>query len=97
VEEKVNVAEAKRRFSELLARAAYKGERFIITRRGKPMAALVDLHQLEPTENHASPSGIAAGLLGAAGALAEGEDLEEIMREVVRARQSRTPRPVTLH
>ena len=37
----VNVAEAKRRFSDLLARVAYGGETVLVTRRGRPMARLV--------------------------------------------------------
>lgn len=37
----VNVAEAKRQFSDLLGRVAYRGETVVITRRGKPMAKLV--------------------------------------------------------
>lgn len=37
----LNVAEAKKRFSDLLSRVAYKGESVLITRRGKPMAKLV--------------------------------------------------------
>ena len=39
--ESVNVAEAKRRFSDLLGRVAYGGETVVITRRGRPMAKLV--------------------------------------------------------
>jgi prevent-host-death family protein len=37
----VNVAEAKRRLSDLLGRVAYGGETVLITRRGRPMARLV--------------------------------------------------------
>jgi len=37
----INVAEAKRQFSDLLGRVAYRGETVVITRRGKPMAKLV--------------------------------------------------------
>jgi prevent-host-death family protein len=37
----VNVAEAKKRFSDLLGRVAYGGETVLITRRGRPMARLV--------------------------------------------------------
>lgn len=36
----VNVAEAKRHFSDLLGRVAYAKETIVITRRGKPMAVL---------------------------------------------------------
>jgi prevent-host-death family protein len=39
--ESVNVAEAKKRFSDLLGRVAYGGETVVITRRGRPMAKLV--------------------------------------------------------
>jgi prevent-host-death family protein len=94
--EKINVAEAKKRFSELLARAAFNGEHFIITRRGKPMAALVDLEQLARVEGHAIESDAATGLLGAAGALADHMTFEDIMRDVVRSRESARPRPVDL-
>jgi prevent-host-death family protein len=37
----LNVAEAKKQFSDLLGRVAYGGETILITRRGKPMAKLV--------------------------------------------------------
>ncbi len=50
----VSVAEARERFSEIIALVAYKGERFVVERKGKPMAALVsleDLALLEQTEN----------------------------------------------
>jgi prevent-host-death family protein len=40
---RVNVAEAKRHFSELLGRVAYGKEIITITRRGKPMAKLVPI------------------------------------------------------
>lgn len=45
--ERVNVAEARKQFSELVARVAYTGERVIIERRGKPMMALVSMADLE--------------------------------------------------
>jgi prevent-host-death family protein len=37
----VSVAEAKKHFSDLLGRVAYRGERITISKRGKPMAVLV--------------------------------------------------------
>ena len=37
----LNVAEAKKHFSEILARVAFGGEIVLITRRGRPMAKLV--------------------------------------------------------
>lgn len=36
----ISVGELKRRLSEVVARASYAGETFVITRRGKPVAEL---------------------------------------------------------
>lgn len=44
----LNVAEAKKRFSELLGRVTYAGEAVLITRRGKPMAKLVPVADAPP-------------------------------------------------
>lgn len=44
--ETINVAEAKSRFSELISRAA-AGERIIIQRRERPVAALIGVEELE--------------------------------------------------
>ena len=40
-------AESKDRFGELLGRAAFGGERIVITRFGKPVAAFIGLRDLE--------------------------------------------------
>lgn len=47
--ETINVAEAKGRFSELISRAA-SGERFMIQRRERPVAALIGVAELERLE-----------------------------------------------
>ena len=70
ISEKMNVAEAKKKFSELLARTAYNGERFIINRRGKPMAALIGLDDLALLEEHKHSTEKPQSLLAAAEALA---------------------------
>ncbi len=57
---KVTVAEAKSHFSELIAKSAYKRERFIITRRNKPVAALVSLDDLRIIEQHEERCGLAS-------------------------------------
>ena len=43
----VSVAEARRRFSDLLKRVAYGGQTVVIGSRGKPQAALVSIDELE--------------------------------------------------
>ncbi len=87
----VSVAEAKARFSDLMARAVHRGERFLIARRGRPMAALIsvaDLERLEQTERAQGP-----GLAAALGALADFPEYIEALEEIVRDRQKEIPRP----
>lgn len=89
----LGVGEAKKRLSELMSRAAYRRERFLIERRGKPMAALVsadDLRWLE--EEPVSPR----GLLAAAGAWADFEALDDVLADIYRQREMSQDRPVTL-
>ena len=43
---RVGIAEAAKRLSELVNRAAYGGERFVLTSRGRPKAALIPLEDL---------------------------------------------------
>jgi prevent-host-death family protein len=47
--ETIKVAEAKSRFSELISRVV-AGERFIIQRRERPIAALIGMAELERIE-----------------------------------------------
>jgi prevent-host-death family protein len=86
--ESLGTAEAKRRFSELVDRVG-KGERFLISRRGRPAVALVppaaELFKL-PAK---SPSGLAA----LAGALAEWDELDEVVTEIYAGRRTSTDRP----
>jgi prevent-host-death family protein len=44
------VAEARGRFADLVSRVAYRGERVVITRHGKPLAALIPADDLELLE-----------------------------------------------
>lgn len=78
----IGVAEAKRHFSELLDRVA-AGERLVISRRGRPAALLVP-----PTgELYEASSPAPVGLASVAGALAEWEELEEVVDEIYAARR----------
>ncbi len=56
----VSVAEAKSHISELIAKSQYSHERFIITKRNKPVAALVSLDDLKILEQHEEKQGLAA-------------------------------------
>jgi prevent-host-death family protein len=50
--EKINMSEAKSRFSEFLSRAA-SGERFVILRRERPLAAIIGAGELDRLERSA--------------------------------------------
>lgn len=91
----LNVAEAKKRLSELMSRVAYKGERFVIQRRGKPMVALVspeDLQRLGVQQE--APRGLLAAL-GAWGDVPD-KDIEQVIADIYKAREKDTGRPVQL-
>ena len=81
----VNVADAKRRFSDLLGRVAYGRETIVITRRGRPMAKLV------PIEAESENKGLAA----LRGWLADDDPFFEIMSEIEAARKRHRPRALT--
>jgi prevent-host-death family protein len=75
----MTVAEAKNRFSDVLRRAEYGGERVIVERHGKPVAAIVsteDLRRLEAAED-------AADLRDAQTALAEATQKGTVPLETV--------------
>lgn len=78
----VGVAEAKKRFSDLLGRVAYGHERIAILRRGKPMAYLVPA--LESAE----------GLGSVKGWLSSQDPFFHHIQDVVKKRKNLLPRPV---
>ncbi len=82
------MAEAKARFSELIERVS-RGERFVVSRRGRPVLALVRPGEAKPVS--ARPT----GLLAVAGALEEWEDLPAVVDNIYaqrrRARDRKLP------
>jgi prevent-host-death family protein len=84
----IGVAEAKRRFSELLDRVA-DGERIVVERRGRPAVVLVPPHDEATSGARPAPVGYAA----LAGALADLPELDEILSDVAEARRDATDRP----
>lgn len=94
---KVRVTEAKAQLSALMARAGYGGERFVIERRGRPLAALVGVEDLERLEaewsNAVSQPLGALALMGLWGETEE-HDLDLVIEEIYAARERDTGRPV---
>lgn len=75
--ETINISEAKSRFSEYLSRAA-SGERFIIVRRERPLAALISAGDLERLERSAEITRRLAQTLGQSAKLLEGIEVGKI-------------------
>jgi prevent-host-death family protein len=98
VAEKVRVTEAKAQLSALMARVGYGGERFVIERRGRPLAALVgveDLARLEGERGGASSRPL--GALALVGAWGEVEkDFDAVLEEIYAERARDTGRTVDL-
>lgn len=84
----LGVAEAKRRFAELIDRVQ-NGERFLVSRRGRPAVALVPPGPELARGPRPAPRGLAAG----AGALGDWEELPEIVEEFCAARRGAKDRP----
>jgi prevent-host-death family protein len=83
----MGVAEAKRRFSELIERVQH-GERFVVLRHGRPAVALVP-----PDDSILLRRPNPAGLASIAGALADWEELPRIVDEIYAARRIARDRP----
>jgi prevent-host-death family protein len=85
----LGVAEAKRRFSELIDRVG-EGEQFIVARHGRPAVALVPPSERALRAADQRPLGLAA----VAGALADWEEIDEVVRDIYAARRRSRDRAV---
>ena len=86
----VSVADAKRRFSDVLGAVRHRGERFVIERRGTPVAAIV------PVDDLAALEGKRGGVLALVGAFRDARELPSVLDAIVRTRaqqrRRRSPR-----
>ncbi len=81
----IGVAEVKKQFSEVISKVSLKGEHFIIEKKGKPMAAIVSLKDLDMIESP-KKKGEKKGLLSAIGAWEDFENLEEMVAMIYERR-----------
>jgi len=89
----LSVAEAKKRFSEIMGRVVYGGERFIIEKRGTPAVAVISLEDLARLEDPRAPR---KGIAAIAGGMADFPEFGEIMDAVYRERQLDKGRKIDL-
>jgi prevent-host-death family protein len=94
----VGAAQAKAHFSAILARVAFGGEQYVIERRGKPLAALVSMDDLEKLRQERAAPGRPRGALALVGAWGELGDAEidALFEDILASRQRDVPRPVDL-
>jgi prevent-host-death family protein len=86
---RISVADAKRRFADVLGTVRYQGERYVVERNGTPMAALVPLTDLPE-----SPAGgERSGFLALVGAFEDAPEYADALTEVVSTREDQRSRP----
>lgn len=88
----IGVAEVKRKFSEYMSRTLYKGERFVIEKKGKPVAAMVSIEDLKKIEDIAKSE--KKGLLAIVGAWSDFKKLDSVVDEIYAARRQAVDRKV---
>ncbi len=89
----IGVAEVKKRFSEVMSEISQLGEHFIIEKKGKPLAAMIGLKDLEIIEK-AGKKEKRKGLLAAIGAWEEFEGLDEVVKDIYKKRKKSEDRKV---
>jgi prevent-host-death family protein len=87
----VSVAEAKSRFSEYISKVAYADEKIIITKRGKPIAALISAEAIKKLKS----SEESKGLCEIIGKWANFEDIEDGIEKAYHERSKDKKRDVS--
>lgn len=85
----MSVAEAKAHFSECV-REAEDGASVLVTRRGRPVVAIVSVDDVE-TLARLRASGPAGGLASVAGRFADAPEFADALDAIVRTRSRRQP------
>jgi len=93
--EKVSVAEVKKNFSEFLSAAAYGNKGYIITRRGKEVAALIGVKEFEALQARENTSQ-SNGLIALVGNWDGGEGLSVKVDEVYKGRERNIGRDINM-
>lgn len=89
----IGVAEVKRHFSDVMIEVAREGKQYIIEKKGKPMAALVSIKDMEIIGKEEAPSK-KRGLLAAIGAWEEFNNIESVMKHIYEKRKTAKERRV---
>jgi prevent-host-death family protein len=90
---RISAAHAKAHLSELVSGVAHGGERYVIERHGKPVAALVSMDDFARLPVVEEKRG-ALALLGVFDGVLSDDEIEEFVETVNSARKGRFGRPV---
>ena len=95
---RVSAAKAKAHLSDLIAEVAFGGEHYIIERRGRPLAALVSVSDLERLEAGRARPTRPAGALALVGAWRDVDDqeMDSLVNALYERRARDTGRSVSL-
>ena len=95
---KVSAAEAKAKLSSLVAEVAFGGKHIVIERRGKALAAMVAMSELEYLEQGRAKSSNPVGALALVGAWKDvpDRDFDKLISDVYAARKKDKGRRVRL-
>ncbi len=85
----INIAKARDSFSEIVAKVSYSGERYLLKRRNKVVAAIVPLQDLDKIE--AADGEIRGSLLFAAGSWKGFEGIDELVDNLYQPRKIQGP------
>ncbi len=93
---RISAAQAKAHLSDLMAQVGYGGEHYVIERRGKPLAALVSIADLEWLQQGRASAARPQGALAIVGAWrdVDDRDLDALTAEIYSERARDTGRPV---
>jgi len=90
---KMGVAEVKRHFSTVISKVSLNKEHFVIEKKGKPMAAMVSIEDLEIIES-LKKTGQKKGLLAAIGAWEDFDDIDKAVTIIYDERRKSKDREV---
>ena len=95
---RVSAAQAKAHFSSLVAEVAFAGHHVVIERRGRPMAAIVSMADLENLQHEGSGAFQPKGALALVGAWSDVPDeiIDSMLADIYESRERDMGRPVTL-
>tara|TARA_B100002003_G_C13620917_1_gene318511 strand:+ start:40 stop:315 length:276 start_codon:yes stop_codon:yes gene_type:complete len=89
---RASVAEIKSHFSEYISKVAYSQEKIIITKRNKPIAALIDMNELKKLNNVKEISGLSSVI----GKWKNFHEISEEIDKAYRLRKRDKPRNVSI-